>query len=291
MYSMTGCGKGTARSEVWEVTVELRSVNHRFLDLSLRLPRSLSFLEETLRQGLSASALRRGHVEVQLQVSRLDGAASQVKLDAPLAAGYLAAARELADSLGLDSSLTLAEVMAMEGVTRVEECALDEEALRALCHQALDAALEAAVAMREREGEHLRADLSAHLDEAAALRERIAERAPLVVEEYRARLGARLASLPIEPVEPQRLAQEVALMADRCAVDEELSRLQSHSAQLRALLDAPGEAGKKLDVLTPEMNREANPIGSKASDAAMARMVVDLKSEIEKIREQVQNVV
>ena len=145
--------------------------------------------------------------------------------------------------------------------------------------------------MRIREGAHLRDDLQVHLDAAAALREQIASRAPQVVEEYRLRLTERLARLPIEPVDPARLAQEVALMADKCAIDEELSRLESHIAQMHVYLDVSGETGKKMDFLIQEMNREANTIGSKCSDAQMAQNVVNLKSEIEKMREQIQNAV
>ena len=154
----------------------------------------------------------------------------------------------------------------------------------------MDEAIHQLCAMREREGESLRADLSAHLDAAAALRGKILLRAPGVVEDYRSRLQQRLAQLGADGVEPQRVAQEVAIMADRCAIDEELSRLESHIGQLRSYLDARGETGKKMDFLIQEMNREANTIGSKASDAQIAQRVVDLKSDIEKLREQVQNV-
>lgn len=289
MRSMTGCGRSQQSSADWEVAVEVRTVNHRFLDLSCRLPRTLSFLEETVRKGVSAG-MKRGHADVFVSVRSLSGGDKTVRVDEPLAAAYDAAALRLGALTGRESDVTVSSLMRLEGVLTVEEAAPDEEALTALCAAVLAEAMAQLDKMRLREGENLRADLSAHLDAAEALRRRIAERAPAVVEEYRARLTARLARLPIEPVEPQRLAQEVALMADRCAIDEELSRLLSHIGQLRAYLDAPGEIGKKLDFLIQEMNREANTIGSKASDAQIAQWVVDLKSEIEKLREQVQNV-
>ena len=161
----------------------------------------------------------------------------------------------------------------------------------AQCREVTALAMQRLTDMRIREGAHLRDDLQVHLDAAAALREQIASRAPQVVEEYRLRLTERLARLPIEPVDPARLAQEVALMADKCAIDEELSRLESHIAQMHAYLDVFGETGKKMDFLIQEMNREANTIGSKCSDAQMAQNVVNLKSEIEKMREQIQNAV
>ena len=168
---------------------------------------------------------------------------------------------------------------------------MDEDAVSALCADALSGAIAQLDDMRLREGENLRADLAEHLDNVAALREKVVAYAPKVVEEYRARLTEKLAKLPIEPVDPARLAQEVALMADKCAIDEELSRLMSHITQLRRYLDMQGETGKKMDFLIQEMNRETNTIGSKCSDAAIAQCVVDMKSEIEKLREQIQNAV
>ena len=289
MRSMTGCGRSQQREGAWEVTVELKAVNHRFLDIACRLPRSLAFLDEIVRKALNAR-LQRGHVDVFVTVARTDASDRQVQVDEALAAAYRDAAERLAEVLGRAQHLDLAQLMAMEGVVTVTESDMDEEAVSAACRRAMDEAIDQLCAMREREGESLRADLTVHLDAAAALREKILLRAPGVVEDYRARLQQRLMQLGAEDVEPQRVAQEVAIMADRCAIDEELSRLQSHIGQLRAYLDAQGETGKKMDFLIQEMNREANTIGSKASDVQIAQLVVDLKSEIEKLREQVQNV-
>ena len=289
MRSMTGCGRSQQREGAWEVTVELKAVNHRFLDIACRLPRSLAFLDEIVRKALNAR-LQRGHVDVFVTVARTDASDRQVQVDEALAAAYRDAAERLAEVLGRAQHLDLAQLMAMEGVVTVTESDMDEEAVSAACRRAMEEAIDQLCAMRAREGESLRADLNGHLDAAAALREKILLRAPGVVEDYRARLQQRLMQLGAEDVEPQRVAQEVAIMADRCAIDEELSRLQSHIGQLRAYLDAQGETGKKMDFLIQEMNREANTIGSKASDAQIAQLVVDLKSEIEKLREQVQNV-
>lgn len=289
MQSMTGYGKETSRQGDWEMTVELRAVNHRFLDLSMRLGRGLTFLEETIRKTLAP--LCRGHVDVQLTLRRISGSDSDVTVDETLAAAYMQAANTLHAATGAANDLTVSRLMQLDGVTTVTERALDEEALTAQCREVTALAMQHLTDMRIREGAHLRDDLQVHLDAAAALREQIASRAPQVVEEYRLRLTERLARLPIEPVDPARLAQEVALMADKCAIDEELSRLESHIAQMHVYLDASGETGKKMDFLIQEMNREANTIGSKCSDAQMAQNVVNLKSEIEKMREQIQNAV
>lgn len=289
MLSMTGYGRCQAREGEWEITAELRSVNHRYLDIACRLPRSLSFLEDTVRR--EVAPLIRGHVDVFVNVRRVQGSSRQVQVDEGLAAAYREAGRRLCELTGAPDDLSVSKLLRLEGVAELTEAAMDEEAVAALCARALREAVGQLQAMRLREGENLRADLSAHLDAAQTLRERIAARAPGVTEDYRARLTERLSRLPIEPVEPQRLAQEVALMADKCAIDEELARLMSHIGQLRAYLGAEGEVGKKMDFLIQEMNREANTIGSKGSDAEIAQCVVDLKSEIEKLREQVQNAV
>ena len=289
MRSMTGCGSGKVRRDGWEVTADLKTVNHRFLDVGMRLPRNLSFLEQVVRDRISRS-LRRGHVDVFLTVRRTDASASEVECDPDLAALYLDAAAQIAGKTGVENDLTVSRLMAMEGVLTLREAELDEELVSAICGETVDTALGNLVSMREREGAHLKEDLKAHLDAADALREAILARAPCVVNEYREKLESRLKNLLTDAVEPQRLAQEVAIMADRCAIDEELARLDSHIRQMRNYLESTDEIGKKMDFLIQEMNREANTIGSKASDATIAQNVVDLKSEIEKLREQIQNV-
>ena len=286
---MTGCGTGRAAGNGWEVTAELKTVNHRFLDVSMRLPRNLTFLEVAARERISAG-LKRGHVDVFLSVRNTEIGAGEVQTDLPLAKAYAEAAEMIAEAAGTKSGLKTADLMRMEGVVTLAEPEMDQDTVTALCETAMDEAVAQVNAMRAREGVHLREDLKLHLDNAAALRERILRRAPAVVTDYRARLESRLAQLGASGVEPQRLAQEVALMADRCAIDEELARLESHITQMNRYLDAEGEIGKKMDFLIQEMNRETNTIGSKASDAEIAQHVVDLKSEIEKLREQIQNV-
>ena len=289
MQSMTGVGIGKATRDGWEVTAELKTVNHRFLDVNLRLPRNLSFLEQTTREMLAAG-IRRGHVEVYLNVRNTEGGTREVITDLDLAEAYYNAAEDIILATGPLKNLRVADVMGMEGVVTLAEREMDPEEITEICCEALQEAIGQLNHMRSREGEHLREDLRMHLEAAAALREEILARAPEVVKDYRIRLENRLEQLGVSGVDPQRLAQEVALMADRCAIDEELSRLDSHIRQMRKYLESDEEIGKKMDFLIQEMNREANTIGSKASDAAIAQHVVDLKSEIEKMREQIQNV-
>ena len=289
MRSMTGYGSGRAAGNGWEVTAELKTVNHRFLDLGLRLPRDLAFLEGLIRER-TAAGLVRGHVDVYLTVNRTDASQAEVKTDTDLARAHWEAAEKIASAVGRGNGVTVQDLMGMEGVTQLTEKEMDRELVAALCRQALDEAVAQVQQMREKEGLALRADLKVHLDAAKKLREEILKRAPEVVHEYRTKLQKRVDAMIPEGVDPQRVAQEVAMMADRCAVDEELSRLDSHLGQMEQYLAADGEIGKKMDFLIQEMNREANTIGSKASDALIAQYVVDLKSEIEKLREQIQNV-
>ncbi len=289
MNSMTGCGSGKVRRDGWEVTVDLKSVNHRFLDISMRLPRNLSFLEQTIRDVIGRQ-VHRGHVDVFLTVKRTEDSAVEVECDHELAALYVDAAQRLSERTGISNDLSVSRLMGMEGVLTLNEREMDKDLVSAVCAEAAGTATAQLVQMREKEGLHLREDLETHLDEVHKLREQILRRAPMVVNEYREKLENRLKNLLTESVEPQRLAQEVAIIADRCAIDEELARLESHIRQMRNYLKTEGETGKKMDFLIQEMNREANTIGSKASDAEIAQHVVDLKSEIEKLREQIQNV-
>ena len=289
MRSMTGCGSGKVQQDGWEVTVDLKTVNHRFLDIGMRLPRNLSFLEQVIRERIGGK-LRRGHADVFVTVKRTDSSAAQVECDPELAGLYLEAAEKIAARTGVANDLSASRLMSMEGVLTLKESEMDEELVSSVCAEAVDIAAENLILMREREGAHLKEDLKSHLDEADKLKKAILKRAPEVVNEYREKLEGRLKSLLTEAVDQQRLAQEVAIIADRCAIDEELARLDSHILQMRRYLESGDEIGKKMDFLIQEMNRETNTIGSKASDAAIAQNVVDLKSEIEKMREQIQNV-
>ena len=289
MHSMTGCGTGRVQRDGWEVTADLKTVNHRFLDLSMRLPRNIAFLEQTVREE-TGKVLKRGHVDVFLTVRNTEYSGVEITVDQELARQYWEAGKSLFEAVGTDNDLSVSKLLSMEGVTTLTEKEMDQELVSALCAEAVAQAAEQVASMREKEGAHLKEDLRVHLANATVLRGKILGRAPDVVSEYRERLESRLKNMIADGVDPQRLAQEVAIMADRCAIDEELARLESHLHQMETYLEAEGEIGKKMDFLIQEMNRETNTIGSKAQDGEIAQWVVDLKSEIEKLREQIQNV-
>ena len=289
MRSMTGCGISRLIRNGWEITAEIKTVNHRFLDVGMRLPRNISFLEQEVRACLS-ERIRRGHADIFLNVKRITESALCAEADLDLAEHYSKIAKEICERTGVENDLTVSRIMKMEGVLMVSERDMDREEIMALCHEAMHQALDQLIDMREKEGTNLEEDLRFHLKMISDIRTKIQNRAPMVIEEYRNRLEARLKNMVTEGIDAQRLAQEVAITADRCAIDEELSRLESHIQQMEGYLLKKDEIGKKMDFLIQEMNRETNTIGSKASDAEIARLVVDMKSEIEKMREQIQNV-
>ena len=290
MYSMTGYGKGSASSDGREMTVELKSVNHRYLDVGMRLPRHLTFLEDPIRSALSAR-LSRGHVDVFVNYRNLRSDARNVELDVPLLVAFVAAARQANETLNLRDDLSLTAALRLPDVSNVREADEDTDAVLALLNSAINAAIDAILIMREQEGERLGVYLSRCNDTVESLTEQIAVRAPIVVNEYRVKLDERIAVLlgNVE-VDRARLATEVALFADKASIDEEISRLHSHIAQMRTLLVDKEPSGRKLDFVVQEMNREFNTIGSKANDGELTKLVLTGKAEIEKIREQVQNI-
>jgi len=291
MQSMTGYGRCRVCVDGRELTLELKAVNHRFLDISFRLPKNLAFLEDPLRTRINQSELRRGHLDVFITYQNTRTDAREVHIDSALLEAFNEAMKKVRKPLDGFRRASAAEVLNLSGALSVAQAEEDTEAVTELAMQAFDGAVAALIAMRDREGAHLAEDLLFNLKELAVLREKIAERAPSVPEEYRARLSARLAEWQVSDVDPQRIAQEVAIMADRCAIDEELSRLEGHIVQFTDSVKNGTEVGRKLDFLLQEMNREVNTTGSKASDAAITQAVVDAKCIIEKLREQVQNAV
>ena len=288
MMSMTGYGRKQHSADGREITLEIKTVNHRFLDISMRLPRALSFAEDAVRRQIGES-LTRGHADVFLNYTNTREDAREVRVDEALAAQYKAAFEKLSQVLGQEGDI-LSLVASQPDVLTVTTREEDQEAVSALLRETLADVLSDVVRMRGIEGEALKKDLTTHLDALAALRDEIESLAPGVPKSYQEKLRARLKELGVNELDEQRLAQEVALMADHCAIDEELSRLKSHIAQMREAMNVDGEVGRRLDFLTQELNREVNTIGSKASDAAITKLVVRAKSEIEKLREQVQNV-
>lgn len=290
MNSMTGYGKGTALRDGRELTVELKSVNHRFLDVGMRLPRMLSCIEDTLRTAIG-KRLSRGHVDVFVNYRNTRSDAKTVRVDGTLLSAYVQAAQSANASLGLTDDLTLSNVLRLPDVTEIVPADEDTDALIALTVEAVDAALDGMLVMRAQEGERLKTALSDGVDHMDAYRKQILARAPFVAEDYRKKLNERIeAVLSDTEIDRARLATEVALFADRCCIDEELVRLKSHIAQFRAYLESGEPVGRNMDFIVQEMNRECNTIGSKANDAELTKAVLGCKAEIEKLREQIQNV-
>lgn len=287
--SMTGFGRANVLFDGRELTMELKSVNHRYLDLSFRMPRHISFIEDEIRR-LLAERLTRGHVDVYITYRNTRNDARTAVFDASLLKAYIDAANQCAEQFGLRNDLTATSALRLPDVMDVVEADEDREALIKLADDALEKACAELIEMRRIEGERLCADLLSRLDTVLGLRERIKDRASLVVEDYRNKLTERIASvLESAEVDTARLATEIAIFADKANIDEELVRLASHVAAARELLENGNAVGRKMDFIVQEMNREFNTIGSKANDKDITALVIEGKAEIEKIREQVQN--
>jgi uncharacterized protein (TIGR00255 family) len=287
---MTGYGKGEAVAEQGGFVVEIRSVNHRYGEVSVRMPRTFLSQENEIKRQVSA-ALKRGKIDVTVQWEEASGVESIPQVNRELAAGYCEAFRQLSVELGLPGEVPLNLILSQKGVLRDSGTVIDETELLPQLTDAVRSAVTAIDSMRTREGGALADDLLARRRQVAEWVEQIRERTPLMVAEYQQKLSARLEQLlgDVE-LDPGRFAQEVALLADRCDITEELVRLNSHFTQFDEALRLKEPVGRKLDFLMQEMNREVNTIGSKANDAAIASLVIQIKAEMEKMREQVQNV-
>ncbi|MBD9281807.1 MAG: YicC family protein [Clostridiales bacterium] len=287
---MTGYGSAKGSVEGQEITVELKSVNNRYLDCSVRLPRNFLFAEDTVKQAVSAG-VSRGKVDVFVSAQASQDSGTVVSVNEELARGYRDAVARIAETLGLESGLNAFSLARFPDVLTVERRELDKDKAAAALSDITAKAVEEFNAMREREGERLRRDMIGKLETIEGLVSVVEERSPQTVKEYRERLEARLRDILADrSLDEQRVITEAAIFADRTAVDEETVRLRSHIAQFRTMLEEGSPIGRKMDFLVQEFNRESNTIGSKCSDASLAKVVVDLKSEIEKIREQLQNV-
>ena len=287
---MTGFGTATAQAPGGRLTVEVRSVNHRFSEIQIRLPKDLSALEEPTR-AMVQGKVQRGRVEVI--VTREDGTRrpKAVRVDLELAAAYAQALREIAGTVGATGEVTLAQLAALPDVLRVEDDRGEVETLRPALEAAVAEATDALVAMRTSEGRRMASDLLDRLAAIGRLLETVNERSSDVVRVYSDRLRARLAELLAEvPIDEARIATEIALFAERSDISEELVRLRSHIAQFRQTVGEDGAVGRKLEFILQEMGRETNTIGSKANDLEITRAVIAMKSELESLREQVQNI-
>ena len=288
--SMTGYGRSVETRNGREFTVEVRSVNNRYLDCAVRLPRLVAFGEDAVKQAVK-STISRGKVDVYVSVRSEGGEQGTVTLNTALAEGYLAAMRQMAETFGLENDVKVSDLSRLPEVFTVDKPEVDEEALLADLMAVTNEALAGHDAMRTTEGAALDHDLRSRGARILELVGQVEKQSPKTVSDYRARLEAKLREvLANTAIDESRILTEAAIFADKVAVDEETVRLRSHLNQMNAMLDAGGAVGRKLDFLLQEMNREANTIGSKCTDVAVARIVVDIKAELEKIREQVQNV-
>ena len=288
--SMTGFGRAQETVDGMTVTVELKSVNHRYFEFTAKVPRTYGFLEEKLKSFLNAR-VSRGKMECYVSIENLEGSDMEVVVNPSLAKGYVDALRTLSETFGLKEDYSAISIAKFPDVLTLRKAPADEEKIWNAVQTVTELAVERFVTMRETEGEKLRADI---LSKADMILEHVAfveSRSPQTVREYHEKLRQRMEELlENTQVDEQRLLTEAAIFADKVAVDEETVRLRSHISQLREFLNADEPIGRKLDFLVQEMNRESNTIGSKAQDVEIAKRVIAIKAEVEKIREQVQNI-
>lgn len=288
--SMTGYGRAQETVDGMQITVEFKSVNHRYFEFSPRVPRAYGFLEEKLKSAANR-LISRGKVECYVSVETLEDAQVEVLVNAPLAAGYIKALETLIEKHSLRNDISATAISRYPDVLTVHKAPDDEDRIWAAVEKVALLAVSKFVQMRETEGEKLRADILSRADTILEHVSFIETRSPETVKEYNEKLLSRMRELLGDiHVDEQRLLTEAAIFADKVAVAEETVRLRSHIEQLRAFMDAEEPIGRKLDFLVQEINREANTVGSKAQDVSIAKRVIDIKAEVEKIREQVQNI-
>ena len=288
--SMTGFGRAQASVEGYNITVEIRSVNHRYFEFYAKMPRAYSFLEEKVKALLS-TGISRGKVECSIQLEATADESVVVSVNEPLAKGYVDAVRQIADTFNLPDDMTAFTVARFSDVLSVSKAPVDEELLWSKVSPVVQEALDGFVSMRATEGERLADDVLSRAETILGNVAYIEERSPETVKEYNDKLLERMKTvLGDVQVDEQRLLTEAAIYADKIAVAEETVRLRSHIAQMHEFMQSTVAIGRKMDFLIQEFNREANTIGSKAQDVEIAKKVIDIKAEIEKIREQVQNI-
>ncbi len=288
--SMTGFGRYEETLNGRDILVEIRSVNHRYYEFSSRIPRAYGYLEEKLKSFLN-DKIARGKTEVSVTIFSTEAADTVIEVNSTVARGYIDALRSANEQLGLTDDLALSQLLRLPDVFRVIKAPEDEDAVWEDVRTVAEKALAGFIAMREAEGEKLRMDFAARLDTIEKLVRFTEERSPSVNEAYRQRLFTKLREILGDAnIDEQRILTEAAIFADKTAVDEETVRLHSHISQFRSMLDADYPVGRKLDFLIQEFNREANTIGSKAQDKEVTGAVIEMKAEIEKLREQIQNV-
>ncbi|MDO5398587.1 MAG: YicC/YloC family endoribonuclease [bacterium] len=290
LKSMTGYGRQEMIADGKKILVEIKSVNHRFADYNIKLPRHLGFLEDKVKK-LASEYITRGKIDIYVNIESSEEADKDILLNTELAKGYIDALHKLRDEFGLKDDITVSSVASYTDIFRAERREEDEEALWQAVKSVMEQALSAFVAMRSREGERIEQDLVARVAYMKELAAKVEERSPQTVREYRERLYAKIKEvLEDRTVDEARVLTEAAIFADKVAVNEETVRLSSHFDEFNEIIASGEPAGRRLDFLIQEINREVNTIGSKAQDLAIAKIVVTLKGEIEKLREQIQNI-
>ena len=290
VMSMTGFGRCVTEVNGRQITVEMKSVNHRYFEFSCRTTRGYSFLEDKVKKYV-AQKIARGKVDMYISVTEPEDTEVNVTVNKPLAAGYVNAIHTLANEYNIPDDLTVSVLSRYSDIFQIHKDEQDEEQIYNDVKVALDVALDGFLSMRKAEGEKLEEDVMSRANRIMAIVSEIEERSPITVEEYRQKLTKRITDmLSGSEIDQQRILTEAAIFADKVAVDEETVRLRSHFEQMKTFFASGVSIGRKLDFLVQEMNREANTIGSKVTDSVLAHKVVDIKSEIEKIREQVQNI-
>lgn len=288
--SMTGYGRSQKVLNGREILVEIRSVNHRYYEYNSRMPRAYNYIDEKLKV-LLKSKISRGKVDVSVTINNIEGRDTEIAINKGVAEGYVNALRSVAEELNVVDDLTLSKLIKLPDVFNVQKTPDNEEEVWDDVAETAAEALERFVAMRETEGEKMRLDV---LEKSSSILEMVAsieELSPKTVGNYRERLYRKLSELlENRDIDEQRILTEAAVFADKVAVDEETVRLRSHISQLRELVDSDESVGRKLDFIVQEMNREVNTIGSKSQDLGITKLVVDMKAELEKIREQIQNI-
>lgn len=290
MRSMTGFGRERAVIDGKEYLVEIKSVNSRYCELSAKVPRNYTYLEEKLKS-LVKTKLSRGKAEVLLTVTEIEGAETSVTVNLPVVKNYLEEMRKCGQELNIMDDLKLSDIFRMTDAFTVVRSVTDEDVIWRNVQTVANKALDNFAAMREKEGEKLKADILSKIDNIEKMIEHVEALSPETVETYRQRLYSKLKEiLEDKQIEEQRILTETAIFADKVAVDEETVRLHSHFKQFREMAESTEPIGRKLDFLVQELNRETNTIGSKAQDLRITKIVIEVKSEIEKIREQIQNI-
>ncbi len=287
---MTGYGRAQKILNGRDILVEIRSVNHRYYEYSSRIPRTYNYIDEKLK-ALLKNSISRGKVEVAVTINNIEGKDTEIAINKGTAEGYVQALRSISQELGLEDDLTLSKLIKLPDIFTVQKTPDDEEQV---WNDVADVAQEAVskfVEMRTTEGQRLRKDITDKADGILRMVMEVERLSPITVENYRARLYKKLSEiLENKDIDEQRILTESAVFAEKIAVDEETVRLRSHISQLKAMLGSDEAVGRKLDFIVQEMNREVNTIGSKAQDLNITKIVVDMKAEIEKIREQIQNI-